>query len=260
MTEARRFVIGIVLCVGVFVLFRAQPRTPGRATAVSSSSVTSSSREDALIAGAPAAQRRRSSLWVIRESSDKKRMEVLVWSEKADADVDNPPLLRLPSADSKRMEIPRVAAMRALRQCCGLEDTQVESFKQVRHGSHKVPGSEGGPMVFRDMTTYVAVVSIAKHVQTAASHADRAYSGQATARWIPLDKVSAAMQTEQDPKTRLKLSTVIRDDFASVRLFLKPFAATMGRTPVQCLGRAPPGWMPPAVINWPTSRGSTLHL
>ena len=181
-------------------------------------------------------------------------MEVLVRSEDADAAAGTP-LLKLPSADSKQMEIPRVAAMRAMRHCCGLEDTQVETFKQVRHGSHKVPKEEGGPVLFRDMTTYVAFVSIAKHVQTAASQADRSYSGKS--KWIPLDLVSAALQTDQDPQTGLKLSTVIRDDFASVRLFLKPFVTTMGRNPVQCLGRAPPGWMPPAEINWPTSRDST---
>ena len=175
----------------------------------------------------------------------------------ADANADTRPTLRLPSADSRRMEIPRVAAMRSLRQCCGLEDTQVETFKQVRHGAFEVPkNEEGGPVKFRDMTTYVAVISIADHVQTATSHADRAYSGQATVQWIPLNQVSAALQTDRNPGTSLKLSAVMRDDFASVRLFLKPFAATMGRNPVQCLGQAPPGWTPPAVINWPTSRDS----
>ena len=248
--RVKQVVAAVLLCAGVFVLFRPSPRLGASSldgSSVDGPSVDASSTRSPK----PSPQQRRSSIWVVRESADRRRLEVLVRRGK---DRVGASVLRLPSADSKRMEIPRVAAMRALRACCNLEDTQVETFKQVRHGPFAVLDEVegGGPTVFQDMTTYVAVVSTKKHVQTAASFAEQAFSGQAD--WISLDLVSAALQKDPKPGAGLNLSAVMRDDFASVRLFLKPFAATMGQNPIQCLGRAPPGWRPPDIINWPTSR------
>ena len=109
-------------------------------------------------------------------------------------------------------------------------------------------------VIFRDMTSYVAVV-VGKNAKIATEHADDTYSGNVA--WIPLNRISESLQLRgTSPDKNLDLSRVMRDDFGSVQQFLTPFAQTVGMNPIQCLGRPPPGWKPTAVVDFPTLRSS----
>eukprot|EP00949_MAST-11_sp_MAST-11-sp1_P002206 g2206.t1 len=125
---------------------------------------------------------------------------------------------------SRPAEIPRRAALRALRESFGLEEENVEFLSPVSHG----PFAH-----FADFTTYVAY-ALPKNADTATRAAG------SSAEWIAvLDITQVLMKEEGHPSKRYE--AYIHDDLGAVHAFLQPFIRTAGRDPVQCLG-PPPGW------------------